>query len=201
MEMKSILFYGDSNTYGYDPCGGRYPEKEIWTGRLAEKTDGKWKILVNAMNGREIPADPGGRRRLLDLLRKAKEEKGVDWLGIMLGTNDLIYVREPRAVNTAGRMEVLVADIRREIPDLSILLMAPPAIGSYDSADPELAMLHEESICLGSLYTALSQRYQTACVCTAGWFVPLAFDEVHLSGEGHRVFAERMAEILEKLLP
>ncbi len=196
--MNTILFYGDSNTYGYDPCGDRYPEKEIWTGLLTEKMEGKWKILVNAMNGREIPADPGSRRRMLDILRKAKEEKGADWLGIMLGTNDLFYVREPRAVNTAGRMEALVSEIRREIPDFCILLMAPPAIGSYDSADPELAMFHEESICLGPLYTALAKRYHTACVQTAGWAVPLSFDEVHLSREGHRVFAENMAEVLER---
>lgn len=34
----SLLCFGDSNTFGYDPCdplGGRYPSQIRWTGRLA----------------------------------------------------------------------------------------------------------------------------------------------------------------------
>ena len=33
--MKTILCYGDSNTYGYNPLNGlRYPSDVRWTGRL-----------------------------------------------------------------------------------------------------------------------------------------------------------------------
>ena len=197
--MRTILFYGDSNTYGYDPCGGRYPAEERWTSLLAGRLEGKWDVLVNAMNGREIPVSESAYRWMLEILRKAKEEKGADWLGIMLGTNDLVYVPEPRAVNVSRRMESLLSVLTREMPDLSILLIAPPAIGSYDSADPELAMLHEESIRLGELYKALALRFPVACASAAGWPVPLSADEVHLSREGHRIFADWMAEVLEKL--
>lgn len=41
----TIICYGDSNTYGYDPCvmaGDRYPEEDRWTGILERETD--WKI-------------------------------------------------------------------------------------------------------------------------------------------------------------
>ena len=33
----TIICYGDSNTYGYDPCvmaGDRYPKEDRWTGIL-----------------------------------------------------------------------------------------------------------------------------------------------------------------------
>ena len=36
--MKTILFYGDSNTYGYDPrsfFGDRFSREIRWTSRLA----------------------------------------------------------------------------------------------------------------------------------------------------------------------
>lgn len=38
MAVKKAYFYGDSNTYGYDPrgiMGGRYPEEYCWPDILA----------------------------------------------------------------------------------------------------------------------------------------------------------------------
>ena len=58
-KMKgTIICYGDSNTYGYDPqslTGGRYPENICWTGILQEKTGAKYPFLIpdtTMMNGR-----------------------------------------------------------------------------------------------------------------------------------------------------
>ena len=40
--MKTILCYGDSNTYGYDPKTGlRYPRTIRWPGHLQEILDDK----------------------------------------------------------------------------------------------------------------------------------------------------------------
>ena len=53
----TVLCYGDSNTYGFDPrswLGERYPADVRWTGLLARKTGGT--ILEEGQNGREIPA-------------------------------------------------------------------------------------------------------------------------------------------------
>ena len=38
----TIICYGDSNTYGYDPCtlmGDQYPEQNRWTGILEERNE------------------------------------------------------------------------------------------------------------------------------------------------------------------
>ena len=38
--MKNILFFGDSNTYGYKPDkSGRYDYDVRWTGRIANLPD------------------------------------------------------------------------------------------------------------------------------------------------------------------
>ena len=44
--MKTILCYGDSNTYGYNPSNGfRYPENVRWTGRLQSALGEGYKII------------------------------------------------------------------------------------------------------------------------------------------------------------
>ena len=45
----TIICYGDSNTYGYDPCvmsGDRYPEEDHWTGILGDRLEdrGSWNL-------------------------------------------------------------------------------------------------------------------------------------------------------------
>ena len=53
---KKIVFYRDSNTYGFDPrdfFGGRYDRGIIWTDRIAENPD--FEVCPCGENGREIP--------------------------------------------------------------------------------------------------------------------------------------------------
>ena len=55
----TLLCYGDSNTYGFDPrsyFGGRYPAEVRWTHRLAQATG--WTVH-NA--GKTAGRSPGGR--------------------------------------------------------------------------------------------------------------------------------------------
>ena len=52
----TVLCFGDSNTYGYDPrgyFGGRYEADSRWVDILAEKTG--WTVCNMGQNGREIP--------------------------------------------------------------------------------------------------------------------------------------------------
>ena len=53
-ELKKAFFYGDSNTYGYDPAGfmgGRYPREERWTTILQENLAQTWEVLADGMPG------------------------------------------------------------------------------------------------------------------------------------------------------
>ena len=47
-------------------------------------------------------------------------------------------------------------------------------------------------------YRALSRRLGVRFVDAGMWNIPLAFDGVHFTQEGHSVFAERLAEIINK---
>ena len=48
---------------------------------------------------------------------------------------------------------------------------------------------------------ALAQRLGVAFGDTAGWDIPLLFDGVHFSPEGHHRFAEHLAKLLAEQFP
>ena len=57
--MKTVICFGDSNTYGYDPpvlSGGRYGPDSRWVDLLAARTAG-----TSATRGRTAGPSPAGR--------------------------------------------------------------------------------------------------------------------------------------------
>ena len=57
--MKTVICFGDSNTYGYDPrsyLGGRYGPDSRWVDLLAARTG--WDVRNQGQNGRTIPGGP-----------------------------------------------------------------------------------------------------------------------------------------------
>ena len=100
--MGTIWCFGDSNTYGYDPCGffgGRYAAP--WPDLLAEKTG--FRVINDGRNGRMIPV----REYELRQFCKDAERYGADALIVMLGTNDLL--EGAKAGEAAARMAAFLA--------------------------------------------------------------------------------------------
>ena len=173
-----ILCFGDSNTYGYDPCsslGEPYPKS--WTAVLAENLG---CTVINAgENGREILRAEYSLNMLLDRC------KPVDLLIVMLGTNDLLQGNDPEAV--AARMKRFIAHVQFEKP--RILLLAPPPmkLGEWVTS----RVLVDASRRLLELYEGMGVR------CTGGWEIPMAFDGVHFTEEGHRAFAQQLCRYMK----
>src|SRR5699024_2836366 len=87
----TILCYGDSNTYGYDPqspLGGRYPPQVRWPDQLAALQPDR-QIVNLGENGREIPRRPWEVQRLEEALKRSSP---VDAVVILLGSNDLLQM-------------------------------------------------------------------------------------------------------------
>lgn len=46
--MKKLIFFGDSNTYGYDPrgfLGGRYPDEARWTTMVRGSLEKDYEVI------------------------------------------------------------------------------------------------------------------------------------------------------------
>lgn len=201
--IKTILFYGDSNTYGYDPrsfFGDRFSREIRWTSRLAAAAEKEWKVLSEGMNGREIPSGKYELQHVYSLLQEGIQGAPPDWFAVMLGTNDLFSTYPDFSAGTvAEKMARFLDQIKEAAPQVSILLIAPPLIGWEEAPSLEEQLLYRESLRLGALYEDLAANRELTYVNTAEWNIPMGFDGVHFSEEGHRIFADRMLEVLSDL--
>ena len=84
--MKTLYIYGDSNTYGYDPSdfwGDRYEEKDVWTSIVQSRLFGKWTVIADGLNGRDIPGTDFERTRLRS---RVERHMPLSLFAVMLGT-------------------------------------------------------------------------------------------------------------------
>lgn len=210
--MKKVLFFGDSNTYGYDPAGfmgGRYPLAQRWTTILQQNLADTWEIDADGLPGRSIPVT----RYEWEYLRSVvSRETPIDLFAVMLGTNDLLGTLRPDALKTARRMDDLLAVVKEaaiaQPQRLQILLIAPPAIRltdqsyaeSYVSGDKTYSEIYErEGRKLSMYYRQLAEYRNIRFADASLWPLSFAFDGVHLSVEGHAQFAEQMTEVLKSV--
>ena len=51
--MKTILCFGDSNTWGYDPAAAsRFPYEKRWPSVLASRLGSAYLVIPEGLNGR-----------------------------------------------------------------------------------------------------------------------------------------------------
>lgn len=177
--MKVVCF-GDSNTYGYDPrgyFGGLYDADSRWVDILATETG--WTISNMGQNGREIPSTAPAFPDDTDLLIT------------MLGTNDLLQGRSPE--QAAERLERFLLSISMDRS--KILLIAPPSVtlGAWVPS----AKFIDDSRTFARLCQILAERMEIRFADAGKWDIPLAYDGVHFTEQGHKAFAAGLLEELK----
>ena len=191
--MKKIIFYGDSNTYGYDPRGFfglRYPAQVRWTEQVRARFKEEYEIIEEGQNGRCLPVLPREEGFLEGM---TKELTAGDVLVVMLGTNDILLTSHPDAEAAVSTMEQLLLWLK-EKPFITLIIGPVPIADDME----ELRRYHEESIRLNEGYKALCERFGISFVDAAEWGISLTFDGVHFSEEGCRKFAARMIGVISE---
>ena len=175
-----ILCYGDSNTLGFDPrsfFGDLY--ERPWPVILSEHP--ALQVRIDAACGREIPK---GRIAF---------PPDAELLILMLGTNDLL--QGANAGEIARRMDLFLSTV--SAPE--VLLIAPPPLGRGEWVSDET--LIARSFHLAEEYRLLARDRGIRFLDSGEWNIPLAFDGVHFTEEGHRRFAENLMEDIFRLFP
>lgn len=148
--MKTIIFYGDSNTYGYDPrfyIPGRYPKGVRWTSIVEQCFSSKARVVAAGENGRSIPRENSVEEKLL--WRLLEKEAPVDLLSIMLGSNDMLLYNAS-AETVARRMETLIERLRNrtaKVTNLPILLVVPVMLKHCEMEKPQPRTCNEMKTC------------------------------------------------------
>ena len=185
-----ILCFGDSNTYGHDPCsffGSQYPPQYRWVDLLAKNLN--CQVINAGENGQEIPRREG---ELLQFNRMLADYKPVDLLTIMLGSNDLLQGNSVEVI--AKRMASFLEHI--DLDRSRILLIGPPPMqfGEWVS-NQELINASKE---LNYEYKSLSERLGIRFADAGEWDITLTYDGVHFAEEGHIAFSEKLSKSLNK---
>ena len=188
--VKQIYLYGDSNTYGYvyhDWSGGRYPETVRWTGIVKKALEEEASLLEDGLNGRPLPSLPRDERKLSSILSYL--ESG-DLLFVMLGTNDIAYSFPPDPEEPIDKMNDLLRWLKEHATDIDVLVIAPPC------PRVEHSEFYDMSLRMNEGFETLCREYGFYFADAERWNIPMQSDGIHFSEEGHRIFAEKLLELL-----
>ena len=205
---KTILCYGDSNTYGFDPANGlRYPAKIRWTGRLQQILGTGCRVIEEGCNGRTTLYDDPieSWKNGLDHLRPClNSHKPVDLVILMLGTNDLKYYFHATAEDIGKNVEKLVEVIQSFTEEKQgfqpkIILVSPPEIGTGIASSPFGEIFTEDAIAeskkFSAVYRQVAERRGCVFFDAAQYIRPSEEDSLHLTPEAHAVLAEELGRV------
>ena len=160
--MKTVLCFGDSNTWGYEPLvARRYPADVRWTGVLQNSLGDGFRVIEEGLNGRTNVTNEAERpiRSGLDVLPVILEShRPLDLVVIMLGTNDLKHDFNLSAEQIAdGARQVC-----RCVIDCEYLVDNPPQILLISPTHVELMTEEEQGLFIGAIEKSrdLAEHYQ-----------------------------------------
>ena len=176
----NVICFGDSNTYGYDPrgyFGGRYQADSRWVDILATETG--WTVYNMGQNGREIPSAVPAFPDDTDLLI------------VMLGTNDLLQGRSPE--QAAEWLERFLCGVSLDRNKVLLIALPPMTLAEWVVSPQLIDDSHTFAKCCQALAGQLGIRFADA----GKWNIPLAYDGVHFTAQGHKAFAAGLLEELK----
>ena len=218
--MKTILCYGDSNTWGYMPkvnapeitANNRYPWGVRWTSRLQMALGHDYRVAECGVNGRTTMFDcpmAEYRNGLKDIDVCIQSQFPVDLVIIMLGTNDTKFFFGMSPYMVAKGAERIIERIRQggygpEGREPEILLMAPiriheNAVNAWLGDEFGASSLQVDALLgkyLGEKAEALGVHF-----LNAGEFITAdPADGIHMNEEGHALLAEKVEAKVREIL-
>ncbi|MBC7284757.1 SGNH/GDSL hydrolase family protein [Hoeflea sp.] len=210
--MKTVLCYGDSLTWGYDPeTVWRHALEDRWPSALAASLGDGVQVVADGLNGRTTAfddhtadCDRNGARTLPTVLHT---HAPLDLVILMLGTNDMKPVVAGTAHAASKGMRRLIDLVRlhawpveQEVPQ--ILVVAPPPL--VETADPDFAAMFEggvdQSAMLASFYADLADDSGAGFFDAGSVAGCSSIDGVHMNAENTRALGRGLAPVARLLL-
>ncbi len=206
--MKTILCFGDSNTWGYSPVDGRrYNENERWPALLTSLLPLGVRIIEQGQPGRTTFFDApdaglvNGKNDLIPCLKKYQP----DYIVLMLGTNDL----KTSFAQSAEDISQNTAKLVREIQQLSIqnkqkapaiCLVAPPVISEVGYFGQLFAGGAEKSKEFAGYYTLRAEELGCEFFDAGSVVNSSPIDGIHWQADQHKKMADEISIKLKEML-
>lgn len=206
---RTLLCFGDSNTWGLDPrTQRRFPRSIRWPGRLQAALGDSWHVIEEGLNGRtttlESPLMPG--RNGLDYLGPCLDSHApLDAVVIFLGTSDLADRYAMTATDiarAAARLAIIVAQSGTGVegePPIPILA-CPPLLGET-TWNEDWAGAPAKAKVLRERFAGVAERFGLELVDLGTVARYSRLDGIHLDADGHAAVAGLVEQTLRRLFP
>ncbi|MDO4414522.1 MAG: GDSL-type esterase/lipase family protein [Erysipelotrichaceae bacterium] len=207
-----ILCYGDSNTYGYVPAGSgrRYGSTIRWPMKLQSLLGDSFTVIEEGLSGRTADLArnyESWKSGNAYLCASLSTHRPVDFLIIMLGTNDLKkdFMRDEKMI--AETVSHLIRDAEeffREkqgyIPE--ILLISPPHLSKAAPSGPFGSDFDIRSVQVSQKlayeYQKIAEEHHILFLDSSLYAHVSETDGVHLDQENHLHFARAVCNVIRK---
>ena len=210
--MKTVLCYGDSLTWGYDPVAlGRHAFEDRWPSVLAKGLGAEVNVIAEGLNGRTTAYDDhlaDAERNGAKLLPSVLETHApIDLVILLLGTNDMKRGAAGTAIAATKGIDRLVKIVRHhewafgyEAPE--ILIVAPPA--TCETANAAFAAMFKDSIgesaMLASMYRDLADELNCGFFDAGSIARTTPLDGIHLDADGTRAIGRGLEPVVRMML-
>ena len=207
MDMRQILCFGDSNTYGLIPgTANRYSWGTRWTSILDEKMQFYgYRVAEEGLCGRTTMFADAYRsgRSGIDMLPAILEtHRPLELVVLMLGTNDCKAAYETTPEKIGVGIERLLDQIWREREDLPVLLISPIHLGKGVGEEGFDTEFNEAS---EAVSRKLAKEYRKVAIQKRAYFLdastvakPSVTDREHLDEIGHKALSQAVYQIVKQ---
>ena len=204
MKQKTIMCFGDSNTWGSPPdCGERYDRETRWPGVLQQELGDGYYVIEEGLPGRTtVWDDPveGGKNGFKQLVPLIHSHMPLNLLIIMLGTNDFKNRFSVSLMDISWSIGRLVKAARDsgnpflgEAPD--VLVVCPPPLADMSNSPFKEILIgaEEKSHQLPAVLKAFCEENNIRMFNAGDVVQTSPVDGIHWEPEEHRKLGTALA--------
>lgn len=208
MDERTILCFGDSNTWGSPPSGeGRFPRDVRWPGALQVLLGDGYRVIEEGLNGRTATLEHpwiDGRSGRTYLLPCCRSHAPLDLVILYLGTNDLSDHYQLSTADVAEACASLVkvvqtAECGRDGRTPPVMLVCPPPIRATGPDAAEYETMAVKSRTLGARFAEAAEAVGAELLDLDGVVRYAEEDPIHLDADGHRALARAVEPLARRL--
>ena len=207
--MKTVVCYGDSNTWGFKPITReRYSREVRWTWIMRKHLGPDFDVTDEGLNGRTTAQDDSlepGRNGMTHLMPCLLTHCPIDLVLLMLGTNNLKKRFSLQASDFAKGINLLITTIKRSEcgPNAGapqVLVMSPPPLAKLTDYAEMFEDGPAKSQKLGPYYKQVAKEQGVHFLDAGEHIVSSDLDGIHFDPEEHKKFGEIVARKVLEIL-
>ena len=174
LKKHTVLCYGDSNTYGYNPrTEGRYPSYFRYPNILQQFLGNEYKVIAEGLNGRTTAFPKAGliwKSGLYAVEPILASHYPVDTLVVMLGTNDCAAELELGSVDITKGLEKLLVTAKELLMEKQgyeprVIVVCPPHLEESIMEGPFAEEMNSRSIEVSKAFPGLYEKLAMKLNC------------------------------------